>query len=198
MALNKSKKTTRQLQAEQTKLLIFDAAMRLLERQDFESITVRDIVREANVSIGSFYNSYPSKMDVFYETYQVADDFFENVVRPKLIQATVCERITCFFEEYATYNSDVSIFALTRVLYNPNNKHFHRKSTHGMLPILTELMKQAKDSGEFHTQQSAEELSRFFMICMRGLVYDWCTQEGSYDLKAQILAYLEHLLRAFI
>ena len=49
-------KTARQIQAEQTKLQIFEAAMRLLEVQDFETITVRDIVQEAHVSVGSFYN----------------------------------------------------------------------------------------------------------------------------------------------
>ena len=58
-------KTARQIQAEQTKLQIFEAAMRLLEEQDFETITVRDIVQEAHVSVGSFYNAYHSKLEVF-------------------------------------------------------------------------------------------------------------------------------------
>ena len=58
----------RQQQAEQTKLNIFQAALELLEQTDFESITVRDIVRKAGVSVGSFYNAYSSKLEVFYQT----------------------------------------------------------------------------------------------------------------------------------
>ena len=45
-------KTARQIQAEQTKLQIFEAAMRLLEEQDFETITVRDIVQQPPGALG--------------------------------------------------------------------------------------------------------------------------------------------------
>ena len=132
-------KNKRQLQAEHTKRHIFRTALRLLDQQDFESITVRDIVREAGVSIGSFYNAYGSKLDVFYETYRVADEHFENNVRPKLTQDTVAEQILCFFYEYARYNSVETPISLTKILYNPNNPYFRRSSDRGMLPILTEL-----------------------------------------------------------
>lgn len=190
-------KTKRQLQAEQTKIQIFDAAMRLLEKQDFDSITVRDIVREAKVSIGSFYNYYQSKLDVFYATYQISDHYFDTVVRSHLTQPTARERILYFFREYAVYSSETSIFALTKVLYNANNTFFHRSSANGMLSILTELIAQAVAQGEFRTDQTPEQLAEFFMICMRGVAYDWCTCNGSYDLKARMDEYMQLLLRAF-
>ena len=66
-------KTRRQLQAEQTKDKLFEAAVSLLAEKDFEQITIRDIVAKAHVSIGTFYNYYSTKMEVFYETYRVAD-----------------------------------------------------------------------------------------------------------------------------
>ena len=50
-------KTARQIQAEQTKLQIFEAAMRLLEEQDFETITVRDIVKDLPPLYEAFYAS---------------------------------------------------------------------------------------------------------------------------------------------
>ena len=69
-------KTRRQLQAEQTKDKLFEAAVSLLAEKDFEQITIRDIVAKAHVSIGTFYNYYSTKMEVFYETYRVADHYF--------------------------------------------------------------------------------------------------------------------------
>ena len=59
-------KTKRQLQAEQTKDRLFNAAVDLLSERDFDDITIRDIVARANVSIGTFYNYYSTKMEVFY------------------------------------------------------------------------------------------------------------------------------------
>ena len=77
-------KTRRQLQAEQTKDKLFEAAVSLLAEKDFEQITIRDIVAKAHVSIGTFYNYYSTKMEVFYETYRVADHYFSEVVAPAL------------------------------------------------------------------------------------------------------------------
>lgn len=190
-------KTSRQIQAEQTKLEIFEAAMRLLENQEFETITVRDIVREAHVSVGSFYNAYPSKLDVFYETYQIADNYFEQNVRPRLTEDTAVERVRHFFREYAAYNSEISLFALTKVLYNSDNPCFHRSSGRGMAQLLTECIQYGLDRGEFSSRHTAAEIENFLMVCVRGLVYDWCTWDGSYDLKEKMALYVDTLLLPF-
>lgn len=190
-------KTSRQLQAEQTKLQIFEAAMRLLETKEFDTITVRDIVQEAHVSVGSFYNAYPSKLDVFYETYQVADRYFARYVRPRLTEDSAVARIRHFFREYAAYNSDVSLFALTKVLYNPDNACFHRSSGSGMTQLLTECIQFGLDRGELSSPHTAAEIENFLMVCIRGLVYDWCTCDGSYDLKERMALYTDTLLLPF-
>ena len=187
----------RQLQAEQTKLNIFQAALELLEQTDFESITVRDIVRKAGVSVGSFYNAYSSKLEVFYQTYEIADDYFERVVRQKLTQPEPREAIICFFEEYARYNSVQTPIALTKVLYNPNNPYFRRDSQRGMIPVLREQIRRAIDSGALAADHGPDEVAEYLMICVRGIVYDWCLANGSYSLLERIRAYIPYLLRAF-
>lgn len=191
------KKNKRQLQAESTKRQIFEAALRLLEQKDFETITVRDIVRQADVSIGSFYHSYASKLDVFYETYQVADEYFDTEVRRKLTQPTARERIGCFFEEYAAYNCNKTSFPLLKVLYNPNNAYFHRARDYGMQPMLIELVQQALDSGEFRTDLGAAQIAEYLMVCSRGVVYDWCLAAGEYSLTDRLREYVQMLLCAF-
>ena len=187
-------KRTRKQQAEQTKRQIFNAAMHLLDIKDFDSITVRDIVNEAKVSIGSFYNSYHSKLEVFYDTYRFADEYFDLEVRPNLTQKKVSDQVLAFFEEYARYSCEYNPFALTRVRYNPDNVNFHRHSEIGMLPTLREVMDRGISRGEFQTDLSAEDLAQFFMVCIRGVVYDWCIASGSYDLKEKVRKYVKQLL----
>lgn len=189
--------TKRQQQAEQTKNSIFQAALKLLEQKDFESITVRDIVCQAGVSVGSFYNAYASKLEVFYQTYEIADDYFERVVRQKLTQPEPREAILCFFEEYARYNSVQTPITLTKVLYNPNNPYFHRDSQRGMIPVLREQVRRAMDSGALATDHGPDEVTGYLMICVRGIVYDWCLANGSYSLLERIREYIPYLLRAF-
>lgn len=193
----KNIKKTRRQQAEETKVHIFNTALKMLEDRDFESIKVRDIVREANVSIGTFYNYYSTKMDVFYETYQLADMFFEETVEPELVQATVTEKIFCFFDYYAKYSSEITDIKLTKLLYNSNNKFFDRKTDFGMKRILTNLMSMGLKSGELKSDNTPEEMALFLLIAVRGLVYNWCTNDGNYNLREATRKYVNLLLRVY-
>lgn len=193
----KQRRTRRQVQAEETKSKLFDAAMRLLDKKDFDSITIRDIVREAEVSIGTFYNYYETKRDVFFETYEIADNYFQNKVYPELMNAPVEERIPLFFDAYSDYNCLVTPLALTKIIYHPDNKNFHRARDYGMLPILVELIDQYKSQSIFHTPDPSQNIANFFMVCLRGVVYDWCTCDGSYDLRETVRQYSKKLLKIY-
>ena len=133
----------------------------MLETQDFESITVRDIVREAKVSVGSFYNSYSSKLEVFYETYKIADEYFETTVRDSLTQEKMEERIYRFFEAYANYTSDKTSLSLTKILFNPHNYRFNRPTDYGIHAVLNDQVQMALDNGEFRSTMDSKEITRF-------------------------------------
>lgn len=191
-------KTRRQLQTEQTKDRLFEAAVSLLEEKDFEQITIRDIVARAHVSIGTFYNYYTTKMGVFYETYRVADHYFSETVTPMLTQATTCERIKFFFQQYAHYCSELTDMKMTRLLYNPDNPWFNRDSSQGMVGLLTWLLQDGLERGELTGTDSADEIASYLMIAVRGLVYHWCTTNGSYDLKLATEKFVNRLLHVYL
>ena len=44
---------------------------------------------------------------------------------------------------------------------------------------------------------TAEEIENFLMVCIRGLVYDWCICDGGYDLKEKMKMYVDALLMPF-
>ncbi len=191
-------KLTRKEQAEETKKFIFQTALELLGEKEFDKITVRDIVKKANVSIGTFYHYYSTKLDVYYETYIIADEYFETVVKPKINELTdTREKLKLFFEYYAKYNCEITDITLTRVLYNSANKCFDRHSNIGMIPILVEILQEGLDNGSLQSEKTAEELAQFLMISIRGQIYHWCTNDGNYDLKEAVLEHLELLLKIF-
>ena len=187
-------KSRRQLQAEQTKDKLFHAAVELLTEKDFDDITIRDIVARAQVSIGTFYNYYSSKMEVFYETYRIADQYFAETVAPLLVQGTALERIMAFFDYYAHYSSDLTDLRMTKLLYNPDNSLFSRDPHQGMVAVLIGIIQQGLDDGTLSGGDSAEEIAEYLMISVRGLVYNWCTRDGTYDLVAAVQKFVHRLL----
>ena len=151
-------KSRRQLQAEQTKDNLFIAAVELLTEKDFDDITIRDIVARAQVSIGTFYNYYSTKMEVFYETYRIADHYFTETVAPLLSQGTVLERIMAFFDYYAHYSSDLTDMRMTKLLYNPDNTFFSRDPHQGMVGVLIGILQQGLEEGALVGGESADEM----------------------------------------
>ena len=190
-------KTRRQLQAEQTKDKLFEAAVSLLTEKSFDDITIRDIVAKAQVSIGTFYNYYSTKMEVFYETYRVADHYFSDVVAPTLREGPVYERILSFFDYYAHYSGDLTDMKMTRLLYNPDNTFFSRDPHQGMVGLLTGLVREGQDAGVLTSDDTADEIVEYLMISIRGLVYNWCTRGGAYDLAAATRKFVVRLLKAY-
>jgi len=192
-----SEKGKRQLQAEQTKDKLFYAANALLSEKDYEDITIRDIISRAEVSIGTFYHYFPTKLDVFYETFRLADQYFEEVVAPALTQPTAYEQILAFFNYYADYSSDRTNPRLIYLLYNARNSHFNRDPYSGMFGTLVQLIQRGKDSGEICSEDSAIQIAEFLMITLRGLVYNWVTMQRSYDLSGSMKWFLQRLLKAY-
>lgn len=192
------KQTNRQLRSEHTKLNLFNTAVGLLAEKPFEEITIRDIVAKAGVSVGTFYNYYNTKMDVFYQAYSVADRYFADTVAPQLKSESARERMFLFFEYYARYSSEISGLKLTRLLYSVDNPHFMRNAPNGMIETLVKILQYGLSTGEFITRgDTVSEMAEFFMISMRGVVYNWCTAGGNYDLSSMISRFTNRALCAY-
>lgn len=190
-------KITRKEQARRTRVQIFQAALALLDEKRFDDITIRDIVRSAGVSVGTFYRYYTSKREVYYETYPLADDYFEETVLPQLDQPTARERILAFFAFYARYSTDLTNPALPRILYDTSNPWFDRPDNYGMQRVLRVQVEAGIADGEFDPGTDPRMMTRFLMIAARGLVYNWCTHEGGYDLAPELNRYVRRLLLAY-
>ncbi len=186
------------MRSEQTKLKLFDTAVGLLKEKPFEEITVRDIVAKAGVSVGTFYNYYETKMDVFYQSYSIADKFFADTVAPQLQSGSARDRMFLFFDYYARYSYDISGIKLTRLLYSVDNTLFMRNAPNGMVDTLKRVLEYGLSTGEFITRgDSIAEMADYFMITMRGVVYNWCIANGSYDLRSVTIGFVNRLLFAY-
>lgn len=191
-----SKLTKRQLQAKETRQKIYDVAIRLIEQKGFQNITIAEICKEANVSIGSFYNYFQSKNSILDEIFKVADDFFLNTVAKDLTEATTRENIIKYFHYYAFFNTERGIDFIKQ-LYTVKNNLFATKGRH-MQAVLREVIMNGQEKGEITTDMSADEIVDYLFIAVRGGVYHWCLNDGQYDLCDFMDQYVELLLKALL
>ena len=68
---------------DRTRQIILDSAYGLIIQQGYAATSMRQIAENANLALGSIYNHFPSKEDVFREIVQERHPFFQ--ILPVLI-----------------------------------------------------------------------------------------------------------------
>ena len=194
----KKEPTSRQLQADRTRTLLYSIAVSLMEKQGFSNTTIEQIATKAGVSIGTFYHYFNSKEEIFYDIFKKADEYFETIVAPALYSAdttgqSVVEQVITFFRYYAHYNLNRGLANITQ-LYNTKNKIFVKKGRF-MQELLMQVLAKGMERGEFSSELSPDEATDYLFVVARGIVYDWCIHEGTYDLEQKMESYMRILLR---
>jgi len=74
-----AQKTSRQLQAEETKRSIFLIVADIMKAKNIEDIKIRDICERAGISVGTFYHYFPSKEAAILYSAREMDDMLSQI-----------------------------------------------------------------------------------------------------------------------
>lgn len=191
------KVTSRKQQAIESKRHILETAFTLTEEKGFDSLTIQDICKAAEVSVGAFYHYFASKEALILEWYGVADEYFQENVMPRLEQsdADITEKIIAFAEEQVglgvKYGSR-HISQLYRAQLQYNSEQFFSMER-GMVSGMTRLLKSGLEKGELKEKVVVGELAHELFIIIRGITLDWLwggTKEPLNHVRNMVTNYL--------
>ncbi|WP_326906545.1 TetR/AcrR family transcriptional regulator [Sedimentibacter sp. MB31-C6] len=185
---------SRSIQAQKTKEKIYNISIKLFKTKGYEHVTIQDIVKSANVSVGSFYNYYKSKNDILYQKYVLADKIFNDFMKNKIKGKTSKEKM----KNYMLFYIDFVIsepFDFTKILYSNSNTLFLKKGR-AMQTLLDPIIEEAIKNGEITTNMSVDEINEYLYQAMRGLIFHWCLHNGSFDLHERAEQYLELMIKS--
>ena len=178
--------TSRQLKAIKTRSHIIRTAYRLFGENSYDKVTIQDICREANVSVGGFYHYFKSKFDIIDDSYRVFDS--EVKTRFETNQPDNCIKsiiflisIQCDHIESLGVQSFSQLLKQQLGIENPyilNNERFFTVKLYG---IIKEAVDQNILTGD------TDNISNEILSTTRGLIYDWCLHNGSYSLRERSL-----------
>jgi AcrR family transcriptional regulator len=189
---------SRQAQAEETRMRIFFAARELLRKQEYERITIKDIVSHARVSVGTFYLYFRTKEEIFFEMHQESDKFFVSELFPSLFGKTTEDKILSFFEFYAQLFLRQGGLPMVKVMFSPNNKCLLRDAPGSIPRMLRDIFMEGMRRGVLLDDIAPEKAASFFLIAVRGLLFNWGACDGEYDLVVTMNAFVRKLLKGFL
>lgn len=191
----REKITVRQAQAIETKKRILDTAREMIQEKGIDNITIRGIGKKAGVSVGSFYYYFKSKNDILLDIFHDADDYFSN----RLSQSSskhAADQIVEFYALYAKYSYIGGDINFAKKFYHTENKSFINKDRI-MYQILVSMIQTGQDENEIIHTSTAEQIADYLFIAARGLVFDWCLYDGTYDLERAMVDYFTRLVPIF-
>lgn len=186
------KLTNRQIQAINTKNKIYNVAIELLENKGYENITISDICKQAGVAVGSFYTHFNSKNDILVEIFKRGDDYFRNEVKNSLGNNSSFDKIIDYFDYYAKYLESLGI-DMVKQLYSFNNKMFTTEGRY-MQVLLDEIIIDAQKNNELLSDTPYTIITKQLFIIARGVVFDWCLHDGTYNLRKTMQTLIKPML----
>lgn len=166
---------------------IVSAAWKLFHEKGYAGTTVDDIVALSGTSKGSFYYYFKKKDDLLNTLAIVLDEYYDE------LEKAVDERLSgvdkLYYLNYEMHkmmeeNIDVELLASLyssqlvvgeqSQLLDQNRKYYR---------LIRNIIEEAQRKQEIRSEKTADDLTRYFAMCERALVSDWCMSNGSYSLS---------------
>lgn len=181
--------------AERTKEHLYHTAMEMLIERGFQATTIRDICKEAEVSVGTFYTYFDSKYSILFEVVRKADHYFVDEVQPMLEGLPIRDQLLKYFEEYAEYMQRTNFETLC-VLYSVQNIWLARYRP--MQRVLTSILTAGQLNGDITKEYSAENLCDLLFSSVRGITFSWCTMQAGFVLTERIDEYIRFVMKSLL
>lgn len=101
MPYRSSDRTRQKKDAKRTSMM--QAALEIFAERGYQSATIRDIVREADVSIGTFYFYFPDKETLFVHLYEETADFLVHTLQQAAAgRTTYAQKVRAIVQAYVS------------------------------------------------------------------------------------------------
>lgn len=190
-----------QLKSKETKERIFQAAKTILQRSGYESLSIKNICEEANVSNGSFYHHFKTKDDLL--SYYIEA---QPTINPELLdipknKEDAKNAIIEVYLNYASYCKELGVDFMAGY-YTPRNQALNPDiRTERPYPIVTvqRYLEKAIQADALQLTLSISEVVTDIRMLVIGNVFEWSMRNGQVDFEGNmsrsISRYLDGVLK---
>lgn len=183
------------------KTRIVSAAWQLFYEKGYDQTTVDDIIALSGTSKGSFYYYFSTKDELLGTLSNVLDDFYEELAAKMEPSMNSFDKLLYLNEKaHEMIEKKIPLDLLTSLystqLTFKGNRHLLDKNR-VYYQLITEIAEEGQKRGEIRTDKPVSEIVRYYSLCERALITDWCLNQGSYSLHAYTKEYMPVMLSYF-
>jgi AcrR family transcriptional regulator len=182
-----------------TKDKIIEAAWKLFHEKGYEETTIDDIIAAANISKGSFYYNFNRKDELLDTLATIFDHEYEKIKKEMKPEQNSFEKLldmNAFMHEFIEKQIDINLLSS---LYSTQ---LYAKGSSNLLDqnrvyykLLSEIIEEGQKRGEITKNKSVREISKYYSLCERALISDWCLEKGEYSLLEYSKEYFPFMIQ---
>lgn len=189
----------RQIQAKNTREHILNVIAVMLKDRAIDDISIQEICKEANVSVGSFYHHFENKAAIIVELYKDVDVHFQKNILNYIDKTNPIKAIVDYLEYQCQHAVKIGIDGIKNVYKSQidNGNLFFLSNERGLPKGLQTLVTLASDEGVIRDDVIIDDLVSELLIMSRGVIYHWAVSNGEADMIGNIRNMSENYLKAF-
>ena len=180
---------------------IVSAAWQLFYEKGYNKTTVDDIIELSGTSKGSFYYYFSTKdellntlslmLDEYYEVLDAKMDpemnsfdkllYLNYEVHKWLEESVNLELLTSLYSTQLVASGQSCLLDQNRVYYK----------------LLNRIIEEGQNRGQIRSDVPVTEIARYYAMCERALVSDWCLSRGAYHLGDHNKKYMAYMLEHY-
>ena len=180
---------------------IVDAAWELFYEKGYDDTTVDDIIRLSDTSKGSFYYYFSGKDALLDTLSTILDEYYAN------LEEELDENMNSFdklmFLNYKSHlfmetKIDVTLLASlysTQLIAKGERNLLDQNRTYYRL--ISRIVEEGHVRNQISREKSIQEITKYYSLCERALVSDWCLNRGSYSRAEYSKEYMPILMEHF-
>ena len=189
-----------QQKSRETREKIFQAAKRILQKEGYEELSIKNICEEAGVSNGSFYHHFKTKDDLL--SYYIEE---QPQIDPGLLElpgsvAGVKKGIIQVYMNYVRYCRQLGVEFMAEYFDTKNQALNASIRTERPYPIVTvqTYVEKAVEAGVVRLNVQVDEFTTDIRMIVIGNVFEWCIKHGEADFEGNMSRSLGKYLDAVL
>lgn len=173
-------------QKKSAKSRIVTAAWQLFYEKGYNGTTVDDIIELSNTSKGSFYYYFSTKDELLNTLSVILDEFYDELdAKMNPDTNSFVKLLHMNYEAHKMMEEKISIDLIAslystqlvaqgqRHLLDQNRKYYK---------LVNRIIEEGQKRKQIRDDMSVTDISRYYSMCERALVSDWCLNRGEYSL----------------
>lgn len=199
-------KRDRNNQQNRDKLL--QAIQQIIQKYDYNTVTIRNLCTVSGVSYGSFYNLFKTKENFlcYYLTHDFLS-FMEQYYQAHAAEFDAMDPLTKSIDIFrccAKYNVEKGLKFIS-AFYSPQNSSLYAdpadpSQEYSFTPLLRyarEFLTEAKAQGRLRPEADMEYIIHQYTYIFNGITFNWCISKGKLDMVNEVDRCLTAFLRPF-